>query len=153
MSHTHACIHSLTHSHTHTHTSCTHAHTRTHHAHMMHTHTHINIHTHMHTHTHARMHIHAHTHTHTQNMESNWKNGHHTLTRIECHSENSKGVYCLQYDSDKIVSGLRDNTIKVLIVFCVGASKAPPSSAVFVIQHQKAVPLFLAIPFMHLHIQ
>lgn len=28
-------------------------------------------------------------------------------------SENSKGVYCLQYDEDKIVSGLRDNTIKV----------------------------------------
>lgn len=28
-------------------------------------------------------------------------------------SENSKGVYCLQYDDEKIVSGLRDNTIKV----------------------------------------
>ena len=46
-------------------------------------------------------------------MESNWKTAHHTLTRIECHSENSKGVYCLQYDEKKIVSGLRDNTIKV----------------------------------------
>ena len=49
----------------------------------------------------------------TQNMESNWKNARHTLTRIECHSENSKGVYCLQYDDHKIISGLRDNTIKV----------------------------------------
>ena len=48
-----------------------------------------------------------------QNMESNWKNARHTLTRIECHSENSKGVYCLQYDDHKIISGLRDNTIKV----------------------------------------
>ena len=28
-------------------------------------------------------------------------------------SENSKGVYCLQYDDAKIVSGLRDNTIKM----------------------------------------
>ena len=46
-------------------------------------------------------------------MEANWKNGRQTLTRIECHSENSKGVYCLQYDDKKIVSGLRDNTIKV----------------------------------------
>ena len=46
-------------------------------------------------------------------MQYNWKNGRHRLTRIECHSENSKGVYCLQYDDKKIVSGLRDNTIKV----------------------------------------
>lgn len=46
-------------------------------------------------------------------MQYNWKNGQHSLTRIECHSENSKGVYCLQYDDRKIVSGLRDNTIKV----------------------------------------
>lgn len=46
-------------------------------------------------------------------MEDNWRTGSHTLTRIQCHSENSKGVYCLQYDDEKIVSGLRDNTIKV----------------------------------------
>lgn len=46
-------------------------------------------------------------------MEANWKNGRQSLIRIECHSENSKGVYCLQYDDKKIVSGLRDNTIKV----------------------------------------
>ena len=46
-------------------------------------------------------------------MEANWRSGRHTLTRIECRSENSKGVYCLQYDDQKIVSGLRDNTIKV----------------------------------------
>lgn len=35
------------------------------------------------------------------------------LRRINCRSENSKGVYCLQYDDGKIVSGLRDNTIKI----------------------------------------
>ena len=48
-------------------------------------------------------------------MEENWRNGRQNLTRIECHSENSKGVYCLQYDDKNIVSGLRDNTIKVCI--------------------------------------
>jgi len=35
------------------------------------------------------------------------------MQRIQCRSEASKGVYCLQYDDLKIVSGLRDNTIKV----------------------------------------
>ena len=56
-------------------------------------------------------------------MEQNWKHGHHTLKRIQCNSENSKGVYCLQYDDHKIVSGLRDNTIKVRDL--VGCRKAP----------------------------
>ncbi|XP_050293329.1 beta-TrCP isoform X1 [Anthonomus grandis grandis] len=46
-------------------------------------------------------------------IESNWRNGKHILQRINCRSENSKGVYCLQYDDQKIVSGLRDNTIKI----------------------------------------
>ena len=68
-------------------------------------------------------------------IENNWKCGRHVLKRINCHSENSKGevdtcvvvvivggtsivlrfagVYCLQYDDEKIISGLRDNTIKV----------------------------------------
>ncbi|CAG9857747.1 unnamed protein product [Phyllotreta striolata] len=46
-------------------------------------------------------------------IESNWRNGKHVLQRINCRSENSKGVYCLQYDDQKIVSGLRDNTIKI----------------------------------------
>ena len=50
-----------------------------------------------------------------QNMEENWKSGNHSLKRIQCNSENSKGVYCLQYDDKKIVSGLRDNTIKVCV--------------------------------------
>ena len=50
-------------------------------------------------------------------MQSNWRNGHHSLTRIECQSENSKGVYCLQYDDKKIVSGLRDDTIKVCVCY------------------------------------
>ncbi|UMM18493.1 hypothetical protein L5515_014536 [Caenorhabditis briggsae] len=47
------------------------------------------------------------------NIDTNWKRGNFKLTRINCQSENSKGVYCLQYDDDKIVSGLRDNTIKI----------------------------------------
>lgn len=46
-------------------------------------------------------------------IENNWRCGKHNLQRINCRSENSKGVYCLQYDDQKIVSGLRDNTIKV----------------------------------------
>lgn len=48
-----------------------------------------------------------------ENIEDNWKCGKHNLQRINCRSENSKGVYCLQYDDTKIVSGLRDNTIKI----------------------------------------
>ncbi|CAI4221593.1 unnamed protein product [Auanema sp. JU1783] len=46
-------------------------------------------------------------------IETNWRTGTYTLSRINCRSEQSKGVYCLQYDDDKIVSGLRDNTIKI----------------------------------------
>ena len=46
-------------------------------------------------------------------IENNWRCGKHNLQRINCRSENSKGVYCLQYDDEKIVSGLRDNTIKM----------------------------------------
>ncbi|XP_076033144.1 beta-transducin repeat containing E3 ubiquitin protein ligase slmb isoform X1 [Oratosquilla oratoria] len=48
-----------------------------------------------------------------QTIEANWRMGRHNLQRINCRSENSKGVYCLQYDDQKIVSGLRDNTIKI----------------------------------------
>ena len=48
-----------------------------------------------------------------QAIEDNWRGGKHNLQRINCRSENSKGVYCLQYDDTKIVSGLRDNTIKM----------------------------------------
>ena len=51
-----------------------------------------------------------------QNLENNWRTGHHTLQRIVCRSETSKGVYCLQYDDKKIISGLRDNTIKVGVI-------------------------------------
>ena len=46
-------------------------------------------------------------------LETNWRTGRHRLQKINCRSENSKGVYCLQYDDQKIVSGLRDNTIKI----------------------------------------
>ncbi|CAG9136678.1 unnamed protein product [Plutella xylostella] len=48
-----------------------------------------------------------------RSIEDNWRGGRHNLQRINCRSENSKGVYCLQYDDNKIVSGLRDNTIKI----------------------------------------
>lgn len=48
-----------------------------------------------------------------ESIENNWRSGRHMLRRINCRSENSKGVYCLQYDDQKIVSGLRDNTIKI----------------------------------------
>ncbi|XP_029843909.1 F-box/WD repeat-containing protein 1A isoform X3 [Ixodes scapularis] len=48
-----------------------------------------------------------------ESIENNWRCGRHNLQRINCRSENSKGVYCLQYDDTKIVSGLRDNTIKI----------------------------------------
>ncbi|KAA0197043.1 F box:WD repeat containing protein 1A [Fasciolopsis buskii] len=46
-------------------------------------------------------------------VEDNWSRGSYHLTRIPCRSDVTKGVYCLQYDKEKIVSGLRDDTIKV----------------------------------------
>lgn len=46
-------------------------------------------------------------------LEKRWTNGEYSTQRIQCQSETSKGVYCIQYDDQKIVSGLRDNTIKV----------------------------------------
>uniref|UniRef100_F1L070 F-box/WD repeat-containing protein 1A n=1 Tax=Ascaris suum TaxID=6253 RepID=F1L070_ASCSU len=48
-----------------------------------------------------------------ESLKSNWRNGRHVLSRITCHSEPSRGVYCLQYDDEKIISGLRDHTIKI----------------------------------------
>lgn len=47
------------------------------------------------------------------NLDRRWNAGEFDTKRIFCQSENSKGVYCIQYDDKKIVSGLRDNTIKV----------------------------------------
>lgn len=54
-----------------------------------------------------------------QQIEDNWRTGQCRMQRIQCRSEASKGVYCLQYDDQKIVSGLRDNTIKVTSVVAV----------------------------------
>jgi len=54
-----------------------------------------------------------------QFIENNWRTGHHSIQRILCRSEASKGVYCLQYDEQKIVSGLRDNTIKVRFLIAI----------------------------------
>jgi len=50
-----------------------------------------------------------------EKTELNWRSSQnrHNLQRINCRSEASRGVYCLQYDDHKIVSGLRDNTIKI----------------------------------------
>ena len=52
-------------------------------------------------------------HSDIEKIEENWRRGRYNLQKINCASENSKGVYCLQYDDEKIVSGLRDNTIKI----------------------------------------
>uniref|UniRef100_A0A0X3PDA3 F-box/WD repeat-containing protein lin-23 n=1 Tax=Schistocephalus solidus TaxID=70667 RepID=A0A0X3PDA3_SCHSO len=46
-------------------------------------------------------------------VDENWSKGLYRLIRIPCRSDTTKGVYCLQYDSEKIVSGLRDDTIKI----------------------------------------
>lgn len=48
-----------------------------------------------------------------KDLDQRWKDGTFTNQRIVCKSDNSKGVYCIQYDDNKIVSGLRDNTIKI----------------------------------------
>ncbi|CAF4829342.1 unnamed protein product [Rotaria socialis] len=43
----------------------------------------------------------------------NWQAGKYQLEKIQCHSRHNKGVYCLQYDDQKIICGLRDNTIQI----------------------------------------
>uniref|UniRef100_A0A8C5LRB0 F-box domain-containing protein n=1 Tax=Leptobrachium leishanense TaxID=445787 RepID=A0A8C5LRB0_9ANUR len=48
-----------------------------------------------------------------ETIKANWRCGRHNLQRIRCQSENSKGVYCLQYDDEKIISSLRDKSIKI----------------------------------------
>jgi len=48
-----------------------------------------------------------------ERIDTNWRTGKHKLEKIVCRSETSKGVYCLQYDDKKIISGLRDNSIKM----------------------------------------
>lgn len=48
-----------------------------------------------------------------KNLQQRWQDGTYTTQKIVCRSDNSKGVYCIQYDDNKIVSGLRDNTIKI----------------------------------------
>ena len=58
-------------------------------------------------------------------IEHNWQNGLCKKDKIKCNSDSSKGVYCLQYDNHKIVSGLRDNTIKNLRQTYQGTIKMP----------------------------
>uniref|UniRef100_A0A7M5UZ17 F-box domain-containing protein n=2 Tax=Clytia hemisphaerica TaxID=252671 RepID=A0A7M5UZ17_9CNID len=48
-----------------------------------------------------------------KNLESNWKTGKHQLTTVSCEAEYREGVYCLQSDEEQIVSGHRDNTVKI----------------------------------------
>ncbi|GJJ69902.1 F-box and WD-40 domain protein 1/11 [Entomortierella parvispora] len=43
-------------------------------------------------------------------LERNWNSGIHTARELPGHSE---GIYCVQFDDHKIVSGSRDNTIKI----------------------------------------
>ena len=54
-----------------------------------------------------------------QNLQLNWKNGHYTLTRIESYSgprrHDHDGVYAIQYDNKKIVTGHCDGTISVCV--------------------------------------
>ena len=44
-----------------------------------------------------------------QSLEANWRRGHYTLTRVDTGS----GVWCLQFDDNKIVTGHKDGTMKV----------------------------------------
>lgn len=48
-----------------------------------------------------------------EELERRWLEGDYSAQHIQCNSHSSKGVYCVQYDDKKIVSGLRDNTIKI----------------------------------------
>uniref|UniRef100_A0A915I222 Uncharacterized protein n=1 Tax=Romanomermis culicivorax TaxID=13658 RepID=A0A915I222_ROMCU len=52
------------------------------------------------------------------NLQRNWTTDgrRYVLKRIDCRSEASKGVYCIQYDDDKIVAGLRDDSIRVSLL-------------------------------------
>ena len=52
----------------------------------------------------------------SQSLNTNWQRGLYTLTTIETGSP----VFCLQFDSVKIVSGHGDNTIKVGSCWSVG---------------------------------
>ncbi|KAF9967996.1 hypothetical protein BGZ70_007280 [Mortierella alpina] len=43
-------------------------------------------------------------------LEQNWNRGIHSVKEVPGHTE---GIYCIQFDDQKIVSGSRDNTIKI----------------------------------------
>ncbi|KAF9942599.1 hypothetical protein BGZ67_000823 [Mortierella alpina] len=43
-------------------------------------------------------------------LEQNWNRGIYSVTEVPGHTE---GIYCIQFDDHKIVSGSRDNTIKI----------------------------------------
>uniref|UniRef100_A0A2K6NJH8 Anaphase-promoting complex subunit 4-like WD40 domain-containing protein n=1 Tax=Rhinopithecus roxellana TaxID=61622 RepID=A0A2K6NJH8_RHIRO len=48
-----------------------------------------------------------------ETIESTWQCGRQSLQRIQYRSENSKGIYALQYNDEKIISGPQDNSIKI----------------------------------------
>ncbi|KAG9293822.1 hypothetical protein G9A89_019160 [Geosiphon pyriformis] len=43
-------------------------------------------------------------------LEENWRTGNYSAHELPGHTE---GIYCIQFDEDKIISGSRDNTIKI----------------------------------------
>ena len=44
-----------------------------------------------------------------QAIEDNWRGGKHNLQRINCRSENSKGVYCLQVPNELFIISCPNN--------------------------------------------
>lgn len=46
----------------------------------------------------------------TARLKSNWREGRCKREFIQC---GGNGIYCLQYDEEKIISGSRDNTLKL----------------------------------------
>ena len=58
-------------------------------------------------------------------MRRNWQKGHQTPHSIPCDGD---GIYCLQYDDDKLVLGNRVNTVKVRRKGVVEGRVSCPSS-------------------------
>lgn len=48
-----------------------------------------------------------------QVIKSNWQTGRYLLRNINCCTEYSYGVNCLQYDDTKIITGSCDWTLKI----------------------------------------
>ncbi|TGZ62489.1 hypothetical protein CRM22_007420 [Opisthorchis felineus] len=48
-----------------------------------------------------------------ERIQQNWAHGRYNVKRITCHTNGSRGVYCLQYDTRYIVCGVRDGSVQV----------------------------------------